>query len=188
MKKPNRGLRQIISDTLWRRSGFVRDERGVTAIEFGLLAIPFFSLVGAILETAIIFLASQVLDGAVQDSSRLIRTGQAQLSGYTQTAYKAAVCDKLFGLFDCTKLKVKVSTLSDFATATTAEDVIDPDTGDWELVETFNEGVGSSIVLVEAYYKWPTYLDFFGLTFATLPDNTRLLAGVRVFRNEPFST
>ena len=31
---------------------FARDERGVTAIEFGILALPFFMIIGATLETS----------------------------------------------------------------------------------------------------------------------------------------
>lgn len=188
MKKPQRSLKQIIGDAVWHRSGLARDERGATAVEFGLLALPFFTLIAAILETAIVFLASQVLDSAVQDSARLIRTGQAQFSSYTGQMYKDAVCDRLFGLFDCTDLKIKVSELSDFATATTADEVVDPDTGEWTLVEDYNGGDGSSIMLVEAYYKWPTFLNILGLNFASMPDGTVLLGGVRVFRNEPYSS
>lgn len=187
MRTQSRSLRQIISDTLWRRSGFARDERGATAVEFALLALPFFALLGAILETAIVFLASQILDSAVNDSSRLIRTGQAHQNDYTEETYRGAICDSLYGMFDCDQLKIKVTEISDFTTAATTADIVDEDTGDWELVESYDHGDGSSIVLVEAYYKWPTYLDFFGFNLASTADNTRLLAGVRVFRNEPFS-
>lgn len=186
MKKHSRSLKQIVSDTLWRRSGFVRNERGATVVEFALLAPPFFAMVGAILETALFFLASQVLDSAVNDSSRMIRTGQAHTSGFTSEIFREAVCDRLYGLFDCDEVKIKVSEFTSFSTATTTDDVVDNATGDWALVEDYDQGDGSSIVLVEAFYKWPTYLDFFGFNLASLPDNTRLLAAVRVFRNEPF--
>ena len=61
-----------------RGRGFRRDERGTTAIEFGILGMPFFALLAAILETSYVFLAGQILDTAVQDSARFIRTGQVQ--------------------------------------------------------------------------------------------------------------
>ena len=63
----------------WR--GFAHDESGVTAIEFGLLAVPFFSILGAILETSLVFLSGQVLESAVQDASRLIRTAPRSSPG-----------------------------------------------------------------------------------------------------------
>lgn len=182
-----RNLWQMLSDAVRRTCGFAHNERGTTAVEFGLLAVPFFALVGAILETALIFLAGQVLDSAVNDSSRLIRTGQAHNNTFSMSEYKSAICDELFGLFDCSQLRVKVTELGTFTAAAPSENIVDEDTGDWEISESYDAGGGSSIILVEAYYKWPTYLNIFGFDLASLPDQTRLLGAVRIFRNEPFS-
>ncbi|HEY8595048.1 MAG TPA: TadE/TadG family type IV pilus assembly protein [Devosiaceae bacterium] len=170
------------------RKGFVRDERGVTLIEFALLAVPFFVLVGAMIETSLIFFAGQVLDSAVGDASRLIRTGQAQASSIGSSGFRTQVCDKLFGLFNCNDLKIKVSTITDFNSASTALDLqpIDPNDGSWKFTETYQPGAGSSIVMVQAFYKWPALFDFAGLNLADQPDGSRLLGSVRVFRNEPF--
>lgn len=174
-----------------RRSGaFAHDERGVTIIEFGILAIPFFALIGATLETAVVFLGSQFLDSAVQDSARLIRTGQAQGNGYTAANFRTAICDGLYGLFDCSKLKVKVSVVTNFANATVTSPVqpaVDcTTTCNWTIVEQYNPGVGSDVILVQAYYKWPVMLNFAGFNLMDQPDGTRMLGAVRVFRNEPF--
>jgi Flp pilus assembly protein TadG len=174
-----------------------RDESAATAVEFGILALPFFTIVFAILETAMVFLAGQVLDSAVNDSSRLIRTGQATLaSGYTAAAYRNAICAGLYGMFDCTdpnKLKIKVTeivagTFADAAPAPTPVNSTCQTTGNCNLVitEAYQPGVGSSVVLVEAYYKWPTLVNLPMFNLATMPDGTRLLSAVRVFRNEPF--
>lgn len=166
-----------------------RDESGVTAIEFGLLALPFFSIIAAILETSIIFLASQLLDSAVQDSSRLVLTGQVQSAGYSAAQYKTAVCNNLYGLFDCTKLKVRVHTLDSFSSATITSPVVTSGTtaGQWNITEDYDTGGAGSVVMVEAYYKWPIILAFGGFSLQNMPDGTRLLGSVRVFRNEPFS-
>ncbi len=185
MRKKPRNLWQIITGALKRRRKFARDERGVTVIEFALLALPFFAIIGAILETGIIFLASQILDSALADSSRLIRTGQAQAQSYTATEYRAAICEGLYGMFDCNALKVKVTEVADFSSATLSP-VADPDDGAWLIVESYNDGVGSSFVMVEAYYKWPVLLNLYDFNLSNLPDGTRLLSSVRVFRNEPF--
>ena len=166
-------------------SGFKRDENGVTAVEFGLLALPFFAIIGAILETSLIFLASQILDSAVNDSSRLIRTGQAQSANFTSTEYKAAICDGLYGMFDCNGLKIRVSEIANFGSATLAN-VVDPNDGSWTIVENYDDGAGASIILVEAYYKWPVTLDILNFNLSNLADGTRMLSAVRVFRNEPF--
>ena len=89
--------KRLRSIRLKRLAAFGRDDRGVTMIEFGLLAVPFFTMIAAILETALVFLASQILDSAVQDASRLVRTGQAQANNYTLASFNTAVCNELFG-------------------------------------------------------------------------------------------
>ncbi len=164
---------------------FQRDERGVTAIEFGLVALPFFAIIAAILETALIFLASQILDSAVNDSSRLIRTGQAHEQNYTASSYRTAICGNLYGFFDCARLKIRVSEVANFAGANIGVPA-DPVTGNWAVVEEYDHGSGTSIILVEAYYKWPIALSMFDFNLSNLPDNTRMLSAVRIFRNEPF--
>lgn len=186
MKKPVKsvGLFKLIARAV-KSSRFSKDETGVTAIEFGLLALPFFAIIGAIMETALVFLASQVLDSAVNDSSRLIRTGQAHVANYDSVAYRAAICDGLYGLFDCANLKIKVSPVANFSGANIGA-TTDPITGAWTVTENYNHGIGADIILVEAYYKWPIALNLFDFNLANLPDNTRMLSSVRVFRNEPF--
>jgi len=174
----------------FRRDGFGRDESGATAIEFALLGVPFFAIVGAILETSVVMLASQVMDSAVSDASRYIRTGQAQVSGETAADFKTEICNRMYGLFgDCSGLKVKVSQVSDFASTTVSTPVETTCTAtcNWTMQETFSPGAGSSIVVVQAYFKWPIILGFNGFGLSDQPDNTRLLGTVRVFRNEPFT-
>ncbi|HVW91347.1 MAG TPA: TadE/TadG family type IV pilus assembly protein, partial [Devosia sp.] len=99
-------------------AAFLADERGATVVELAILAVPFFAIMGAILETAVVFLASQFLDSAVQDASRLILTGQAQATaGFDIDSFRGAVCDGLYGMFDCSKLEIRVSTVDNFASA-----------------------------------------------------------------------
>ena len=55
---------------------FRRSDSGSAAVEFSLVAVPFFALLFAIIETGIVFFAGQVLENGVQDSGRLIYTNQ----------------------------------------------------------------------------------------------------------------
>lgn len=175
---------------------FHRDERAVTLIEFGILALPFFTIIAAILETALVFLAGQILDSAVQDSARLVRTGQAQTAEYDSDDFRAAICAGLYGIFDCTsgadaKLRVNVTVISNFSEATTGyplqtgEDCT-ADECDWTLADGYEPGIGGDVVLVQAFYKWPTLVNLPGFNLQSLPDGSRLLGSSRVFRNEPF--
>lgn len=173
---------------LVRQMPFVRDERGATMIEFALLAAPFFAIVGAILETAVIFLASQVLDSAVNDASRLVRTGQAQAAGFDSAAFKSAICDRTFGLINCEDIVIRVTPIDNFTSANINSPVetVCQDKCNWTLDEDFDGGKGLSTIMVQAYYKWPMVLGFGGFDETRLADGTKLMGSVRVFRNEPF--
>ena len=61
---------------------FARRNDGAAAVEFGMVAAPFLALMFAIMETALVFFASQTLETAVADSARLIMTGQAQSQSF----------------------------------------------------------------------------------------------------------
>lgn len=185
MSLPREKQRFKILTSLVRRANFVRNDTGAIAVEFALLALPFFAVIAAILETAIVLLASQMLETAVHDTSRLIRTGQAQNAGFTEETFRLKVCENGFGLFDCDKLKVRVRVLGDFVSANTVAP-LDPVDGTWIMAEQYNHGVGKSIVIAEAYYKWDTIVDIMGFNLQNSPDGTRLLGAVRVWRNEPF--
>src|SRR5256714_14740641 len=94
---------------------FARGEDGVAAVEFAMVAAPFLALMFAIMETALVFFASQTLETAVADSARLIMTGQAQSQRFDAAAFKNAVCSKIGGLFDCSGgVYVDVKTYSSF--------------------------------------------------------------------------
>jgi Flp pilus assembly protein TadG len=170
-------------------AAFLADERGATVVELAILAVPFFAIMGAILETAVVFLASQFLDSAVQDASRLILTGQAQATaGFDIDSFRGAVCDGLYGMFDCSKLEIRVSTVDNFASAQIAPPLDPTDPTKWKLEQAFIPGGGLQVVMVQVYYKWPVILNFGGFSLATSSDGTRLLGAVRVFANEPFSS
>lgn len=172
-----------------RRPGFARDESGVTAVEFGLLALPFFSIIGAILETSLVFLSGQVLESAVQDTSRMIRTGQIQAAGMNAAGFKSLVCGRLYGLFsDCSELHVEVRLLDNFNDATISPPITcnAAKVCNWNRPENFTPGQGSAIVVVQVYYRWPTILPFGGIGLNNLADGRRIMGAATVFRNEPF--
>lgn len=180
-----------------RRRALARDERGATLIEFGLLAPFFFAIIGAILETSVVFLSGQILDSAVQDVSRLIRTGQAQGTILTAADFRSRVCDRLYGLFpNCdtaTGLHVEVEAIANFDSANISAPVkwtcvvVDAACAEWTRSEAYAGGDGSSIMMVQVYYKWPIILNMFDMTMSNLPTGERLLGAATVFRNEPFS-
>ncbi|WP_175577804.1 TadE/TadG family type IV pilus assembly protein [Mongoliimonas terrestris] len=164
---------------------FQRAADGSVAVEFALVSIPFFALLFAILETALLFFAGQVLDTAVTQASRQIRTGQVQQAGMTATAFKTLVCNGLGTFGDCAdKLFVEVVRYDDFNTITTTTPV-DPD-GTMKDVFAFNPGARGDVVVVTGYYEWPAIFNIFGQTSSLLANGNHLLGASVAFRNEPF--
>lgn len=165
-----------------------RNQDGTTAIEFALLALPFFGLLTAILQTAMVFLAAQLLDAAVYDASRLIQTGQAQAASFNHTNFRDRICAGLYGIFDCSQLKLKVTTWP-----STAAEPLEAD-GSWSTTWTsptdYTPGAGSQVVQIQAFYKWPVPVNIgglFGGAVGVSADGTKLLGASYVFMNEPFT-
>jgi Flp pilus assembly protein TadG len=164
---------------LWRR------DEGAAAVEFGLVAVPFLALLFAIIETALIFFASQALETAAADSARLIMTGQAQMQAFDQTNFKSAVCAKLHGLFDCNGVKVDVRKYTSFS----GINVPNPIDENGNLNEDFvyQPGGPEEIVVVRLMYKWPIFVSLLGLnSLSNMSGNNRLLVATVAFRNEPY--
>jgi Flp pilus assembly protein TadG len=168
----------------------VRDERAVTAVEFGMLAFPFFAIIGAILQTSVVFLAAQVLESAVNDASRAIRTGQVQTNNVTLEQFRTDVCGRLFGLFpDCNGLHVRVNVVTNFQSASVEPPLATTCTApcDWSETEGWTPGVGKSVVLVQVYYRYPVVVQLGPLGMSNMGDGRRLIGSATVFQNEPFS-
>jgi Flp pilus assembly protein TadG len=168
---------------------FVRRQDGAAAVEFALVAAPFLALIFAILETALVFFASQTLEAAASDSARQIMTGQVQAAGYNQDDFKRqVVCSFLqsgVSLFDCEHgVTVDVKSYASFAAINTAPPVVNGKLDTANL--TYTPGAAGDIVVVRLYYQWPIYVSLLGNDLANLNGGNRLLVATAVFRNEPF--
>jgi Flp pilus assembly protein TadG len=169
--------------TAWRR--FRRNRRGSVAVEFALVAPVFFALLFAIIETAMVFFASQVLETVTQDSARMIMTGQAQSAAYTQAQFKSYLCGRIVALFDCTNgIYIDVQSYTAFATV----NIVDPiDSGKNFLpAMNYNPGSAGDIVVVRVFYQWPLFVTGLGYNIANLTGSKRLLTATAAFKNEPF--
>jgi Flp pilus assembly protein TadG len=163
---------------------FRRNRRGATAVEFALVAPVFFGLLFAIIETAIVFFASQVLETVTQDSARMIMTGQAQTAAYTQAQFKTFVCGKITVMFDCTNgIYIDVQNYPGFSNVT----ITDPISGgSFVPPNNYNPGQQGDIVVVRLFYQWPLVVTGLGFNIANLNGSKRLLTATAAFRNEPY--
>lgn len=88
---------------------FLRNQDGATAVEFALIALPFFVLVMAIIEFSLYFWKASVVDNAALQLHREVRMGQVDGSTYRQY-----FCDNIGGLIGCDEdnLKLNVQSLT----------------------------------------------------------------------------
>lgn len=170
-----------------RFDAWARDRRGATAVEFALVATPFFFLLFGLFEVAIIFIMTTTLEHGINESSRAIRTGAFQSAQLNQAAFRNAVCSELFDLLDCdTNLHIDVRTFGNFGGAMNNSPV-DPGTqtvnpGQFQ----FNPGGPNDIVVARVFYEWTLLSPVISKPLANLSGNKRLLQASVAFRNEPF--
>lgn len=172
---------------LARLRGFARDRRGVTALEFALVATPFLMLTFALIEYALIYMMSVTLDSATMDTARLIRTGQAQQSSMTSAQFKAQVCASMGWMSSqcSSNLYVDARVFSNFSSEASPQPV-SGGTFDTSKLQ-FNIGGPGDIVLVTAYYQWPLFTPGFTAAFANMAGNIDVITARAAFRNEPYS-
>ena len=163
---------------------FRKDQSGASAVEFGFVAMPFFALMFAIIETSLTFFTSQILETAVSDASRLLMTGQAQNAGMSAAQFKNQVCAGLPAFFDCqNKVQVDVRTYTAYLGSDTNRPLTN---GLVNWVPQYNPGGKGDIVVVRAIYPMPTYTNFYGQSLANMSDGSLLLMASSAFKNEPF--
>jgi Flp pilus assembly protein TadG len=167
---------------------FSRNRRGSAAVEFALVAPMFFALIFAILETALVFFASQTLEVGTQDTARLLLTNQAE-GTMSQQQFLANLCANVTPLLSCANLYVDVKTYNSF-TAITAADLALPIDGSGNLINNFGYPTPNpgDTVLVRAYYTWPIFVTkLFGYNLSNMTGNYMLLNATAAFRVEPGS-
>ncbi|CCD86816.1 conserved protein of unknown function [Bradyrhizobium sp. ORS 285] len=165
---------------------FRRNRRASAALEFALVAPVFFALLFAILETALMFFAGQVLETITQDSARMILTGQAQQGSYSQSQFASYVCTQIpAALFDCNKIYIDVKSYSSFGSVSISNQI--DNSGNFINNMTYSPGAAGDIVVVRVFYQWPIFVTGLGYNIANLSGSKRLLVGTAAFKNEPYS-
>ncbi len=147
----------------WRP--FVRDNRGVAAIEFAMIALPLFIMIGGIMEMALVFLISISLEEAASAMARQIRIGNYVAPGATSasslTAFKTSLCAdiKLVPAASCLQqIQVDVRPLSNTFSSTATSPISGGSFNSSGLC--FYSGSGGTPVLMRVYYLWPLLTPF----------------------------
>ena len=193
-----------------RRAGFAADERGATAVEFGMVALPFLMMLAGIIDVGSYYLALNSLDRGLDETARFVRTGEAQTGGYSFTTNNVTTADLTVagftkkvcqqaqaagGSFDCTQFKVILNSASTWAGLANANQTCTQGTApNVTLVagsngtDTLNSHVGgtSAMVIATVCYPWgmAKFLPF--LNIGNLQDGSMLLQSSTAFQTEPY--
>ncbi len=163
---------------------FITRKEGTTAVEFAMIAMPFFALLFGVIETALVFFASATLENGVHEAARLVRTGQLQINGGGLSQFRQTVCDNAPILSDCVNsLYVDVRKFQDFTSINVSNPI---QNGQLQNNFQFTPGVGEDVILVRVFYVWDVNAPFIGTFLANMNDGQRLLSAAAAFRNEPF--
>jgi Flp pilus assembly protein TadG len=168
---------------------FRRDESGFTAVEFGMVAIPFMMLLFGTIAVGLFFFTTFSLENAVEKAARQIRTGQAQTANRNTTQFKQDVCDQAPAFIDCvSKLRVQVISNPTFTGAAGAI-VSCIDSGGDLIPEPDNKdvpGAAGDVVLVTVCYEWEMTKVLPFLDLGNMGNGSRLIQASTTFRTEPY--
>ncbi|GIL01211.1 MAG: pilus assembly protein TadE [Alphaproteobacteria bacterium] len=177
-----RGLRRYLqAPRIVRR--FRRKDDGTTAVEFAILAFPFFLLLFGIIESSLLFFAGQMLESSVDDVGRKVRTGQLD-DTLTESQFKNEICSATALLFDCSKLKVDLKVAAKF------DDLEDPPTPENGEIDHSAYGFAApcpeQIAMITVSYEWPVFTNYVVAQVSALNSRNALLNAMAVFRTEPY--
>ena len=172
--------------------------KGSAAIEFAMVAPIFFVLLMGTIEAGVMFFAQSALQNALNDTARLVRTGQTacyttsngNCVAMTQAQVQAKICSEVSGLLmNCSSgnLQFDVNAYPSGYSAASNSSPLDGG-NNLKNLTTFNVGQACDVVLVRAFYKWPVFTPGVGYFMSNMAGNYHLLATAAAFRNEPFNT
>jgi Flp pilus assembly protein TadG len=164
---------------------FLRSRKGTTAIEFALIALPFFLLLFGIIETTMIYFANAVLENGLEVVARKIRTGQVQTQSLSEQDVKNLLCAEIDALLACdAHLAIDIRPSSGFSGVTFTNPL--DGGGNLRTDFTFDPGKAGEVVLARAFYTWDVMTPLIAGFLANTAGGDRLLISSIAFRNEPF--
>jgi len=164
-----------------RLRGFLRDQDGVTAVEFALIATPFFTLLIGTMEVALMFFNASVLETSTMSASRFIRTGAVADFNDARSEFERRVCDGLI-LIRCEDVVYESRAFGSYAGASNDDPQFD---GEGRMVSRgFSGGAANDVIVVRVAHNYEFFTPLIG-TLVAGGDHVPLMA-TAIFRNEPY--
>ena len=175
-----------------RRNLFARlrlDADGTVALEFAMIAFPFFAVLLIVLNSALMLFCNAVVQGAVTEAARQIQTGQMKNVDASNcaspaptnsaiAAFEASVCGSLYGQLPCGNITFDVRTFANFGSIS-----LPAPSGSTKYC--FNTGGSGAIVAVRVIYNWQNAVTGLG-KLLNLTSNTTPIQYTIIMQNEPF--
>ena len=169
--------RKLVS---WKLGRLGRDRKGATAVEFALIAVPFITILLAVIETGYVFFLAILIEGATADAARQIRTGAVQESGAPLAQFQTTICNQVFGLVPCGDFVIDVRNYTRFS------DASPPSMPGNQAGATFAPGGPGDIVVVRVAYAWSFMTPLLENLMANADGGSRSIVASQAFRNEPY--
>lgn len=172
----------------WMRRALRRQGRdGAAAIEFAMVAIPFFLMIFSILELGMVFVLDSVLETATTETGRLVRTGQADQQKFTAARFQTELCSRM-ALFksDCVKrATVDVRVIPQFAAPNPPDPITDGGIDPTKAI--YDGGQPGDLILVRVWYVHPLATPLLNQATSRVGPGKVLLQSATAFRNEPWT-
>ena len=171
-------------------AAFIRDSRGVTAVEFGMVIFPFMLLIAGIFEVGLAYFRTAQLQNVAESAARQLRVNAASTT--TAKAFQDKyICTSARGpgtlgrMFDCSKVVVIISTASSWAGASwgTPSDLANAQTSASAAALPLPDQIATVLVI----YKAPMFFAGFQQVLGKMPKDatTYYPSGKAAFRVEP---
>lgn len=159
---------------------------GSAAVEFAMVATPFFLMIFAVLELGMVFLVDSVLENAVVEASRIVRTGQADERSLTAAQFKTEFCAQMMVFEgDCaSRADIDVRVLPEFSEGL-PESPISNGVLDKSKLQ-YDRGGPGTLMLVRVFYSQPLITPFMQQAMSRLNSGAAMISVATAFRNEPY--
>ena len=180
----------------------VKNERGVTAIEFAILAPVLFAFMFAIIELSLMFFVEHTIENATFNVSRMGKTGFVEAGQTREDTIRRYLEQRTFGLLDVDQIAIESKSYTNYTNVGQAEPYTDANgNGQHDAGENYTDvngngvydldqgaagqGEASEIVLYTITYPWqmitPILGDFIG------DNGAYIIQSTAVVKNEPYN-
>jgi len=185
-----------------RRATILRDQRGVTALEFAMIAPVFMLMIMGILEFSMIMYANTIMESATNSTSRLGKTGYNPAGITRQQAITSSIQTRAAGILDVSKLVFTTKVYADFSRIGKPEPCLSPSSppcggtpgvnyvdvngnGSWDSdMGAAGLGTAGDVVVYSVSYPWPVMTPL----VKNIIGSTFNITVRSVVRNEPFGS